>query len=215
MNGKMSDHLFDRRHLIATIGLLGISVATPQCSFAGDELYTNIVECPAYPDLTHQEFLDLCQANAEAEAERVISQALKLSGEERSNRGRPTYETVYEAQRVVNSPWKRSAGQPPGGTKVDNGGGLYVTTSGLGSIDFSYSFPTPYGDVGFSGPLGGQAVSGVLVEIDSSGYYVVEQLNIHYATPYRVYEVKDGVRRLYAALVSKSLYRSRLRAVRT
>lgn len=212
---SMSRKPFSRRALIglglASAGLLVRPGGVYALALKGspDSVY------PVFPHLSESEVDQMLKDQIDLEVEQIIAEAEAIK-EGSTFFDRPRYYTVMGTAQYIWSPWRAVAGQPAGGTSIQGGGTAYATTSGGGTISFSYSFPTPYGSFGLSCPLGQKSarVTGYGVSFPDSRFYKVEQRGQVKAQPYIVYVKQNGKSKVYRKMVSSVVYRNAFRAVR-
>lgn len=163
----------------------------------------------AHPELTWEEFEAFAQKEAETKVQAEIEHLLRQeypSGIIPFDRT-SDYSTTNGKKTFVRTPYKAVAGQPTGGTKFQSGGTILVVETGGGSINFTYSFPTPFGSIGLSGPLGKKVTTGgYAVKIPGGAYYKATQSDGLYCTPYAIYRTVNGKKTLVNRGASSTHY---------
>ena len=205
-----NDILISRRSAVAA-ALLGCSslILPTRANALGVESYA-LDSAPrlVYPDLNDEQVDELVHLKAEAEANRIISQAQASANNGIRASSRPTYSTVYGSVVTKSTGWHDIAGQPSGGIQIKSGGAIYVQPSGGGSVSVSVSLPGGVGSISVSIAKAKRSLTatGYLVNISGSGYYKARANLTYKIQPYVVYEKKDGVRKVYAKNATREFY---------
>ncbi|QWT17300.1 hypothetical protein KPC83_05515 [Collinsella sp. zg1085] len=143
-----------RRVLLQSVAL-GASLFVPPVAF-GDELFssqrTRIAANFRNP-LGKNKLESFLRSKAEIEAMQIIQEAENKLVDQLYPAGRPKYFTEYGKTVYKTSGWKDTAGQPPGGVRLQGGGSVFFFTSGGGSISVSVSLPGNLGGVSVSIPF--------------------------------------------------------------
>lgn len=171
-----------------------------------------------HPELTWEEFEALAQKEAEAQVQAEIERLLKqeypsgIIPFDRTN----DFSTTYGKKTFVTTPYVAVAGQLPGGTKFQGGGTIHVVPTGGGTINLTYSFPTPFGSIGVSGPLGKKVsyTTDYGVYIPAGAYYKATQSDGLYCTPYAIYRTVNGKKTLVNRGASSTHYNQAFSYVR-
>lgn len=202
-----------RRGFLALPLLCSSALAFPGIAQA-DSVDADSITYYARPDLTIEEFEAFVQQQTEAEAAKVIEDAMLQTQTESilPRGGRPTYSTVYGTKTIKTTGVKDAGGQPSGGYGYTNpgGGSLFLTNSGGGSVSVSASLPGGLGSIGVSLSVGSRtsSVTGWTVNIPGDGrHYKATCKCDYYVQPYVVYETVYGVKRVYRKMASKTFYR--------
>lgn len=208
----MKDLSITRRSIIAAAALGSLSLVAPHAALA-DESKSDVVEFPAFPEMSETEIDAIVHRHAEEEAARIIEEAMSSDDAAfYATRGRPSYSTVYGDVYMKASGWHDVAGQPPGGVHIDGGGEIHVNTSGGGSVSVSVPLPHGLGNVGVSIPLAsrGWSATGYAVLIDGVGFWKATANIEHKVQPFVVYETVDGVKKVYKKAASNTFFRMSL-----